>query len=167
MFANALAGGVMIGFSALLLYGLMGRIAGISGISFGLLWGEAVEQRWRLAFILGLGLGGVIAVSIGAPMPVATEVQATKDVVQLMLAGLLVGFGTQLGNGCTSGHGVCGLARLSPRSLVSVITFMAVGMLVARKLCSSSTWSISPTGNSVAGNSADRTGLPSLPKVTK
>lgn len=131
LFENALMGGAMIGLSAVLLYGLMGRIAGISGIGFGLLWGEAVERRWRLAFILGLGLGGIATVAAGASLPVAQIPQTTMGIIQLIVAGLLVGFGTQIGNGCTSGHGVCGLARLSPRSLIAVIVFMATGMITA------------------------------------
>ena len=134
MLINAIVGGMLIGLSALMLYGLIGRIAGISGISFGLLWGEIAERRWRLAFIVGLALGGVAAVSFGIPMPATGQIQNAKDVLQLIIAGLLVGFGTQLGNGCTSGHGICGLARLSPRSLVSVMTFTAIGMVAATLL---------------------------------
>ncbi len=124
----------MIGLSALLLYGVMGRIAGISGISFGLLWGEAAEKKWRGAFLLGLALGGLIAVAAGVSLPKAGMPDHAGGIIRLVLAGLLVGVGTQLGNGCTSGHGVCGIARLSPRSVVSVLIFMMVGMLTASVL---------------------------------
>ena len=116
-------GGVMIGASASALLWLVGRIAGISGILGGLL--EPGGRMWRLAFILGL-MAAPLLYRFAAPLPamiVATPVPL------LVLAGLLVGFGTRMGGGCTSGHGVCGLARLSPRSLAAVVTFMAVGFV--------------------------------------
>lgn len=131
---DALFGGILIGISALFLYGFTGRIAGISGISFGLLWGEHSERKWRFAFLVGLALGGSLAMAVGVSLPKAPMPDNVSGIIQLVLAGLLVGVGTQMGNGCTSGHGVCGIARLSPRSIVSVITFMAVGMLTASLL---------------------------------
>lgn len=119
---SALLGGALIGLAATLLYAGIGRIAGVSGIL-----NRAVEQRtergWRIAFLLGLvaaaGLwlaGNGIAPRSGFPLG------------WLLVAGLLVGFGTRLGNGCTSGHGICGLARLSPRSLAAVLAFMGSGI---------------------------------------
>jgi len=119
---SALLGGMLIGLAATLLYAGIGRIAGISGIL-----NYALEQRsergWRIAFLLGLiaaaGLwfvGNGIAPRTGFPLG------------WLLLAGLLVGFGTRIGNGCTSGHGICGLARLSKRSLIAVLVFMGSGI---------------------------------------
>ena len=128
-----LAGGVMIGAAALLLYATLGRIAGISGIAYGGLWAGAGERAWRWLFLGGLVAGGWLAVlAFGAlPAPVARSGAA---IALALGAGLLVGFGTRLGNGCTSGHGVCGLARRSPRSLAAVLVFMGVGMLAATLL---------------------------------
>lgn len=122
-----LFGGVLIGLSAGLFWLLMGRIAGVSGI-FGRLLGPQPESgwTWRLAFVLGLPLGAWLAMSLDwsemAPPP-----HAGWPV--LIAGGLLVGFGTRLGGGCTSGHGVCGLSRLSPRSIIAVLVFMAVGVV--------------------------------------
>ncbi len=129
----ALLGGVLIGASALLLYAAFGRIAGISGIAFGTLFGAAAERPWRLLFLGGLVLGGWLAVVAGTAKPLAPLPEA-GGLVLIVLAGLLVGIGTRLGNGCTSGHGVCGLARLSRRSLVSVLLFMGAGILSASLL---------------------------------
>jgi len=128
-----LAGGVLIGLAALLLYATLGRIAGVSGIAFGVLPAAGAERAWRLLFLGGLVAGGWLATLAYRALPEAAAIAAHPLAVALV-AGLLVGFGTRLGNGCTSGHGVCGLARLSPRSLVSVIVFMAVGMLTATLL---------------------------------
>ena len=119
-----LTGGVLIGMAAALLLWLNGRIAGISGIVNGAVDGPAPERGWRMAFLAGLmGAGALTLWMTGAangwPAPTATTI----------IAGFLVGFGTRLGNGCTSGHGVCGLGRLSPRSLVAVVTFVLVAML--------------------------------------
>jgi uncharacterized membrane protein YedE/YeeE len=121
----SLAGGALIGLSAVLLLALNGRIAGISGIAWNALR-ERGAQPWRLAFLAGLVAGAglwfafapdVAAARSGFPLPL------------LLAGGLLVGVGTRLGSGCTSGHGICGLARLSPRSLAAVVVFMAVAML--------------------------------------
>ncbi len=121
---RGLAGGVLIGLAAALLMLANGRVAGISGIAAGVLIDRVrSELPWRLAFLLGLVAGGgLVLYAIGArPTPVAGGVAMT------LLAGLLVGLGTRLGHGCTSGHGVCGLARLSPRSLVATLSFMGCG----------------------------------------
>ena len=122
-----LAGGVLIGLSAVLLMLANGRIAGISGIVGGLFGGGSGEAGWRLAFVAGLIAGPFAATLFGAPLP---EIGIDASVPVILVAGLLVGFGSRLGNGCTSGHGVCGLARLSPRSLAATLTFMTVGAAV-------------------------------------
>jgi uncharacterized protein len=117
-------GGALIGVSACLLLLLNGRIAGVSGILGGLVSSRVyADWRWRLAFIVGLVAGaGVYGFFIG-PLPLEIAANAPT----LVLAGLLVGIGTRLGSGCTSGHGVCGLARRSPRSLAATMVFMACG----------------------------------------
>lgn len=128
---SALIGGALIGIAAALLWLALGRIAGISGIlgqAIGSLPGRGAtgaERAWRLLFLLGLPLGAWAAVQFGwASLPSAPPTNLWLAV----LGGLLVGFGTRLGAGCTSGHGICGLARLSPRSLVATLVFMAAGM---------------------------------------
>jgi hypothetical protein len=121
----ALAGGLLIGLSAATLLLVNGRIAGISGLVAGLAQpGE--RQLSDLAFLLGLVLGPPLFAAMAGHWPLM-RIEASWPV--LAVAGLLVGFGTRLGSGCTSGHGVCGLARLSPRSLVAVLVFLATGML--------------------------------------
>ena len=122
----ALAGGVLIGMAATLLLWLNGRIAGVSGLLNGVLQPKGGDVAWRVAFLIGLiAVAGLyMAVVPGAPLP-----RTDFSRVGLVVAGLLVGFGTRMGNGCTSGHGVCGLGRLSPRSLAAVLTFMATAML--------------------------------------
>ncbi len=128
----AILGGVLIGAAAAWLYLSLGRIAGISGIAAQALR-SPIANRWAVLFILGLGVGGWLASSLGfAPSPTATEpLVAELGTPLLILGGLLVGLGTRLGSGCTSGHGVCGISRLSPRSMVATITFVGVGMLIA------------------------------------
>lgn len=127
------AGGVLIGLAALLLYATLGRIAGVSGIAFGALPSTGPERAWRLLFLAGLVGGGWLAASLLHIAP-GTPAATGAAFALAIGAGLLVGFGTRLGNGCTSGHGVCGLARRSPRSLVSVVVFMALGMATATLL---------------------------------
>jgi uncharacterized membrane protein YedE/YeeE len=122
----ALAGGMVVGLAAAGLLVLDGRIAGVSGIVGGLIGGRAGDAGWRLAFVAGLVAGGV-GVSLLAPAPF--HGLATTPYVVLVPAGLLVGFGASLGNGCTSGHGVCGISRLSPRSIAATLTFMLAGAL--------------------------------------
>ena len=121
---NALVGGALIGLAATVLFAGIGRIAGISGMLNSALE-EHHERGWRLLFLLGLLAGAGLWFTLGnPPLPARTDF----PLPWLLLAGLLVGFGTRLGNGCTSGHGICGLARLSKRSLVAVLVFMACGM---------------------------------------
>lgn len=123
---SALIGGALIGLSAVLLMLATGRIAGISGIVGGLLGAGRIDAAWRLAFILGLIAGaGIVGMAGIAPV---IEIEASWPVV--IAGGLLVGFGTRLGGGCTSGHGVCGIARLSRRSLLATVLFMAAGASV-------------------------------------
>jgi uncharacterized protein len=122
---SALAGGVIIGLSTILLMGLLGRIAGISGIIGGLLRPAMEEAGWRLAFLVGLIAGPVAWGTVGGFVP---PVEVTARLPVLLTGGLLVGAGSALGSGCTSGHGICGLARLSPRSLVATLIFMVVGI---------------------------------------
>ncbi|HET9917904.1 MAG TPA: YeeE/YedE family protein [Candidatus Binatia bacterium] len=123
---GGLVGGLLIGLAATLLLLINGRIAGISGILGGLILPNSASDRlWRAIFILGLICGAVIYAWLRGPLPL--QQQAGNAV--LVLAGLLVGFGTRLGSGCTSGHGVCGLARRSPRSLAATATFIACAVL--------------------------------------
>jgi hypothetical protein len=119
----ALAGGVLIGLAAAALVLLNGRIAGISGILGGLLRPAPGDVAWRVAFIAGLA-GAPLAYGLFAALP---AVRIDAGAPALAAAGLLVGLGTRYGAGCTSGHGVCGLARLSPRSLAATLSFMAAG----------------------------------------
>lgn len=120
---RALAGGALIGLAAAMFLLLNGRIAGISGILGGLLRPVRSELGWRIAFLLGLVLSPFVF-ALFAPLP-AVQVDAGK--ASLVIGGLLVGLGTRYGSGCTSGHGVCGIARLSPRSLAATATFMLAG----------------------------------------
>ncbi|MFO0995200.1 MAG: YeeE/YedE family protein [Alphaproteobacteria bacterium] len=128
---RGLAGGVMIGVAAVLMMALQGRIAGVSGIAGGLLRPLKGDVGWRLAFILGLILGAAIFGAVLAPLLDGTRIliDIGASPVLLVIGGLLVGFGTRLGRGCTSGHGVCGLARFSRRSMVAVTVFMVSGFL--------------------------------------
>ncbi|MBI4347202.1 MAG: YeeE/YedE family protein [Elusimicrobia bacterium] len=123
-FVHALAGGALIGAASILLLWTDGKIAGVSGVFGGLLDPRGRGEGWRWAFTAGLIAGGLALRLAGrtvfAPLP-------GRSIGALVAAGLLVGLGTQLGSGCTSGHGVCGLGRRSPRSLAAVLTFMAAG----------------------------------------
>ena len=124
----ALAGGALIGTAAALLLLLSGRIAGVSGMLARAAGIADSGPKWpqAAAFVLGLPIGAaIIAIFVRSP-----EVIVTSSMPLLIAAGLLVGFGTRLGNGCTSGHGVCGMARLSPRSLAATATFMGAGFLL-------------------------------------
>lgn len=123
---SALIGGMLIGAAALFLLLAGGRIAGISGIVSGLLQRPQQIERWRVWFVLGLILGGPLA-WWGLGRPQAGWEHTSLGV--MAVAGLLVGVGSRLGNGCTSGHGICGVGRLSPRSIAATITFMLTGML--------------------------------------
>jgi len=122
---TATSGGVLIGIAAAMLVLLNGRIAGISGVLSGLLRPVDGDSAWRIAFVLGL---------VGAPLVYLLFAALPKPHIDtghgaLILAGLLVGVGTSYGSGCTSGHGVCGLSRLSPRSLVATVAFMGAGFV--------------------------------------
>ncbi len=118
-------GGILIGIAAILLLAGSGRIAGISGIAGGLLSRVPGDNAWRLLFLIGLVLGaGFYQLVTAAPLEVRIDVSAPL----LVAAGFLVGFGTRLGGGCTSGHGVCGIARFSPRSIVATLIFIGVAM---------------------------------------
>ncbi|AHM72261.2 YeeE/YedE family protein [Yersinia hibernica] len=120
---SALAGGALLGIAVTILWLWNGRIAGISGILGGLLPPKTGDIWWRVAFIIGL----IIAPSIYSLFAALPMIQIDADLPVLIIAGLLVGLGTRYGAGCTSGHGVCGLARFSPRSLVATLSFMFTG----------------------------------------
>ena len=122
---SALIGGLLIGASAALFLVLNGRIAGISGILGGLIPPERGEVGWRLAFMAGMFIAPLIYVASGEELP-AIELDASLPL--LVVAGLIVGFGTRLGAGCTSGHGVCGIGRGSPRSLAATAVFIATAI---------------------------------------
>ncbi|MCW8884529.1 MAG: YeeE/YedE family protein [Motiliproteus sp.] len=126
----ALAGGGLIGLSAALLLVANGRVAGISGIVGGLVsrQQDGNDFAWRLMFVVGIVCGGVLYQVLGGDV---STIQPLVNEPVLVLAGLLVGVGTTLGSGCTSGHGICGLARLSPRSLVATLSFMVAGAATA------------------------------------
>jgi hypothetical protein len=122
----SLLGGMILGVAAALYVLLHGRILGISGIVSGLLHPKQGDRAWRIALILGLLTAPLLAALFFEIRPVIT---VDADWFAVVLAGLLVGFGAQYGSGCTSGHGICGLSHLSPRSLVATLTFMGAGFL--------------------------------------
>lgn len=122
----ALLGGLLIGAAAALMLWLKGRIAGISGIVGGLLSPSRGDTAWRALFLVGLMAAPIMVMLLRGNVPDISSPAADRS---LIMAGLLVGFGTRLGSGCTSGHGVCGLARRSLRSLVATLVFMASGAL--------------------------------------
>ena len=123
-FLLPLTGGLLLGSSAIWLLLSLGRIAGISGIVWGSLAGP--DRGWRWLFLAGLAVGGLVTHwLIGQPIPEESDVPLWI----IMISGLLVGWGTRMGGGCTSGHGVCGLGRRSQRSLVATATFMTLGVL--------------------------------------
>jgi uncharacterized membrane protein YedE/YeeE len=124
---SALIGGVLVGVASTLLMLFTGRIAGISGIFGGSLTPAAADRGWRLAFLAGLILAPAASGLFGHPLPMP---QLPASWLLIVAAGLLVGFGTRLGSGCTSGHGVCGVARLSSRSIAATVLFMASAIAV-------------------------------------
>ena len=124
---SAAIGGALIGLAAVMLMRLNGRIAGITGIFAGLIEAQSTDLSWRATFIVGLVAAPLSAVLIGYTLPIP---QMPPSLAIIAVAGLLVGFGTRLSNGCTSGHGVCGIARLSPRSIIATGIFMAAAMIV-------------------------------------
>ena len=124
---SALIGGALIGLASVMLMLLTGRIAGISGILSGTLSLGVGDKAWRLAFIAGLIIAPFLSGLIGHPLPVP---QMPDGWALIVIAGVLVGFGARMGGGCTSGHGVCGIARLSPRSLAATAIFMVTAIVV-------------------------------------
>lgn len=138
-FIHVLGGGALIGLAAVVLFAGIGRIAGICGIAFSLIAAPVTKQAWRILFILGLVAGSLLFHALsGQDYPPAPD----TSLPLLIIGGLLVGFGTAMGNGCTSGHGICGISRFSTRSIVATLTFMAaaiVSMYVFRHLLG---WSI-------------------------
>jgi uncharacterized membrane protein YedE/YeeE len=124
---SAAIGGALIGLSAVLLMLLNGRIAGVTGVFAGLIDPLGSDRGWRLAFVVGLIAAPLTAVLAGSANPAP---HMPISLVTVIVAGLLVGFGTRLSNGCTSGHGVCGIARLSPRSITATVVFMAAAIVV-------------------------------------
>ncbi len=120
----ALVGGVMLGLGLVLVFLASRRVVGVSGVVGGLLSPRGGDRGWRVAFVIGLGVGGA-ALAVLLPQAVAFRPERSWPV--LVLGGLLVGYGTRLANGCTSGHGVCGLGRLSLRSIVATIVFVVSG----------------------------------------
>lgn len=123
----ALGGGVLIGLSATILLAMNGRVAGISGILEKVLPPQSEDARWRMAFLISMVVTG-IALSPALPEAYTT---IERPILLVVLAGLLVGYGTRLGNGCTSGHGVCGMARFSKRSFAAVGMFLMTGIITA------------------------------------
>jgi len=121
---SGLFGGVLIGLAAAMLMVLTGRLAGVSGIVGGLLQARPADQGWRIAFVAGLIAAPLIAALFGAPLPAMTQ-----NFALVAATGLLVGFGSRMGNGCTSGHGVCGFARLSARSIAATVIFMVTAVV--------------------------------------
>ena len=124
---SAAIGGALIGLSAVLLMMLNGRVAGITGVFAGLIDPVSTDRAWRFTFIAGLILAPLSAPLVGYTIPIP---QLPASLLTVAVAGLLVGFGTRLSNGCTSGHGVCGTARLSPRSITATAVFMAAAIVV-------------------------------------
>ncbi len=122
----SLAGGILLGLSAILMLLLNGKVAGISGILAGLLKPKSADFSWRLLFVVGLISGGIWAASV---YTTAVPIVYSSSMMMLAVAGFLVGVGTRLGNGCTSGHGICGIGRLSKRSIVATCVFMGVAAL--------------------------------------
>lgn len=125
-FVLALIGGGLVGLAAVMMMGLKGRIAGVSGILSGAFTESSDERLWRILFVLGIAIGGAIPAlmsdSFVPPVP-------DSSTLLVIIGGLAVGVGTGLGSGCTSGHGICGISRLSPRSMVATCTFMAAGFI--------------------------------------
>jgi uncharacterized membrane protein YedE/YeeE len=124
---SAAIGGALIGLAAILLMLLNGRIAGVTGVFAGLIDPISTERGWRATFIAGLILAPLSATLLGYTIPIP---QMPASFATIIVGGLLVGFGTRLSNGCTSGHGVCGIARLSPRSITATAIFMAAASVV-------------------------------------
>ncbi|MEI6399862.1 MAG: YeeE/YedE thiosulfate transporter family protein [Pseudomonadota bacterium] len=133
---NALYGGLLIGLAAAVLLLTYGRILGVSGIIGGIVGGiggfRKSEVFWRVMFVLGVLAGGFLGAHLWPDN--FARIKTETDFLRLTLAGLLVGLGTSMGRGCTSGHGICGIGRLSPRSIVATCVFIATGMLTVAAL---------------------------------
>lgn len=125
---SSLSGGIILGVASALFILINGRVLGISGILGGLLPPQSGDTFWRIAFLAGMFAAPWLFNTL-APAEFISTPQIDADTVMLVIAGLLVGIGTRYGSGCTSGHGVCGLSRMSPRSLVATISFMAAGFV--------------------------------------
>ena len=123
---SAAIGGTLIGLSAVILMAFNGRIAGISGLFSGVFFSRGADRSWRGFFLVGLVAAPAIYALVRKAPP---DFEMTSSLPVIVIAGLLVGFGTRLGSGCTSGHGVCGISRLSPRSMAAVVVFMASGAI--------------------------------------
>jgi uncharacterized protein len=121
----SLAGGALLGLSGALLMLFSGKIAGISGIVAGVIKPQKNESHWRIMFLIGMLLSFLIVAPLGFELPDVSG----ESILMVSLAGLLVGFGTRLGNGCTSGHGIIGMGRFSKRSIYATLTFMFVGIV--------------------------------------
>ncbi|PIK16417.1 YeeE/YedE family protein [Halobacteriovorax sp. JY17] len=121
-----LGGGILIGISSTILLAGIGRISGISGILSSVISRPAKEHFWKYNFLLGLLIGGGMTY---VSSPQLFNYSVNDNLIKVIIAGLLVGFGTRLGNGCTSGHGVCGMSRMAKRSIIATITFILVGMI--------------------------------------
>jgi uncharacterized protein len=124
---SAAIGGTLIGLSAVLLMALTGRVAGVSGIFAGLINPRTTDRAWRAAFVGGLVAARIAVTLLGYAVPAP---QLPGSYIIIIAGGLLVGFGSRLGSGCTSGHGICGIARLSPRSIVATLVFMTAAIVV-------------------------------------
>lgn len=122
---SGLVGGAIIGIAGVILMVFTGRIAGISGILNGMFRLDIKEFSWRFMFLVGLILGPVVASIFDFSLPQNISLSWTE----ILLGGFLVGFGTNLGNGCTSGHGICGIGRFSPRSIIATVVFMLVAIV--------------------------------------
>lgn len=125
-FLNPLIGGILIGFSSTMMLWGLGRITGISGIYATIFNKDIAENYWKVFFIIGLIVGGIV---MKVSMPELFNYEFPDKPVLVVIAGLLVGYGTRLGSGCTSGHGVCGMPRLSTRSILATATFMTTGII--------------------------------------
>ena len=121
-----LTGGILIGIAASMMLLFSGRIAGVSGIFGGMLFQQGKERAWRFSFITGLIAGGILLYTINAEF---FENSSGRGLLAVNIAGFLVGIGTRVGGGCTSGHGVCGIGRLSVRSIVATVTFVFAGIV--------------------------------------
>jgi uncharacterized membrane protein YedE/YeeE len=124
---SALVGGALIGLAAAAMWWLLGRISGVSSILENAIGAQSPDRMWRIAFMVGLLGAGVFAAAV---LPGAVHFHMEAGYARAIAAGLLVGIGTQLGSGCTSGHGVCGISRLSLRSIAATAIFMGAGVLV-------------------------------------